>query len=879
MVTIRNKILAGYLILLILMVANGYLSIKKIAEITNHIDDLSNHLATRLIHSKNIDYHTALVRGYAGAYAWSQSTANQNAFQRHMKQLKETISALASTTTSPDERLGIQRIQSASTTYQHAFTQLVSLVNKRENLTYGIMNESKFNIESRLKAIKILVSHQNHLHSFYAFDNTQDAFMQMLRYTSEYARQGDERFSVFYEKVHQNVLTSLENLKKSFKEETSQANVLSAKASIDNYHHGFMEFRKAYRQQISLLREMFQSHEPVITDAVTQVVKGIEAQYETHYRNAQKILSDAKKRLFGFMTAAVIIGIAIGFFLAKRITEPMKKVMSTSRQIAGEDLKHLTRQLNALAQGDSRLQFNVTAKPLTIESSDETGETARAFNEIIYQLQAAERAFFSMADYLEKMTHASLAVAQGDYSIQVEKQSQHDMLGHALALMTKNLERAQEEISQHQTHLEKLVKQRTADLEENRRLLFTLMSNLPGMAYRCFNDTHWTMEFVSEGSLDLTGYPPDNLISNDEIAYADIIHPDDRVSVRENVQAGLSKGIPFVCIYRIITKQHETKWVWEKGRGIFSKENALIAIEGFISDITEQKELENQQKTLQSQLAQAQKMESVGRLAGGVAHDFNNMLSVILGNTEMMISDVAPHSPLIPHLEQIENATKRSSDLTRQLLAFARKQPIMPQLLDINETIHGMIKMLRRLIGEDIDLIWHPKEGVWSVKMDPSQIDQILANLCINARDAIKGVGKVIIESDNQSLDAAYCDAHAGFEPGDYVVITVSDTGHGMSSELQDNIFEPFFTTKKTGEGTGLGLATVYGIVKQNKGSIRVKSELEKGTTFKIYLPADRERAKLSPLYHQATTHHPLQKGKETILLVEDEEAILTMTT
>ena len=248
-------------------------------------------------------------------------------------------------------------------------------------------------------------------------------------------------------------------------------------------------------------------------------------------------------------------------------------------------------------------------------------------------------------------------------------------------------------------------------------------------------------------------------------------------------------------------------------------------------DLTERKQLE-------TQLIQAQKMESVGRLAGGVAHDFNNMLSVIIGNTEMaMEGSQDPLTPFTSTLQDILNAGTRSADLTRQLLAFARKQTVSPKVLDLNDTVSGMLKMLRRLIGEDIDLGWHPGHNLWKVKIDPSQVDQILANLTVNARDAIEKTGRITIETSNTICDEAYCADRPECIPGDYVVLAVSDNGCGMDKETLANIFEPFFTTKKEGQGTGLGLATVYGIVKQNNGFINVYSEPGQGTTFRIYLP------------------------------------------
>lgn len=282
-------------------------------------------------------------------------------------------------------------------------------------------------------------------------------------------------------------------------------------------------------------------------------------------------------------------------------------------------------------------------------------------------------------------------------------------------------------------------------------------------------------------------------------------------------------------------------------------------------------------KALEDQLLQAQKMESIGRLAGGVAHDFNNMLGVILGYAEMLLEQVPADQSMYGALHGIQQAAQRSADLTRQLLAFARKQTVAPRVLDLNETVSGMLTMLRRLIGEDIDLVWLPGQDLGPIMMDPSQIDQILANLCVNARDAIGGTtGKVTIETANAVFDQTYCAVHAGYVPGNYVLLAVSDDGCGMDAETLSHLFEPFYTTKEMGEGTGLGAAMVYGIVRQNNGFINVYSEPGQGTTFKMYLhrfsvPGD--------VKIEAEAVSAIFSGQETILLVEDEPMILKMVT
>ena len=277
---------------------------------------------------------------------------------------------------------------------------------------------------------------------------------------------------------------------------------------------------------------------------------------------------------------------------------------------------------------------------------------------------------------------------------------------------------------------------------------------------------------------------------------------------------------------------------------------------------------------MQDQLFQAQKMESIGRLAGGVAHDYNNISSIIIGYSEFALEKVKKDEDLYDDLTEIHSAAKRSADITRQLLAFARQQTISPKVLNLNDTVESMLKMLERLIGEDIDLAWFPGADLGQVKIDPSQIDQILANLCVNARDAIADVGKVTIETENVRFDQAYCNDHADFVEGEFVMLAVSDDGSGISSENLNKLFDPFFTTKGMGKGTGLGLATVYGIVKQNDGFINVYSELDKGTTFKIYLP--RHSGKIENDLQEMSEDSQLSQG-ETVLLVEDDRSILKL--
>ncbi|MGC9196393.1 MAG: PAS domain-containing protein [Syntrophobacteraceae bacterium] len=401
------------------------------------------------------------------------------------------------------------------------------------------------------------------------------------------------------------------------------------------------------------------------------------------------------------------------------------------------------------------------------------------------------------------------------------------------------------------------------------------------LAMEATSDGLWDWDLVtgsvyySSAYFRMLGYEPEDFFEKAK-SWLLLVHPDDRERALAANKACIKNELQsFSVEFRM--RSREGGWRWILGRGKAVRRNAKgIALQmiGTHVDITESKNAQQERERLQQQLRQSHKIESVGRLAGGVAHEYNNMLAVIMGYTEMALGRVGPDDRLRANLQEVLKAARRSAEVTRQLLAFARKQTVAPVVLNLNSTVESMLKMLRRLIGEDIDLVWLPGTQLPPVKMDPSQIDQILANLCMNARDALAKGGKIIIETDRITFDEAYCACHTGFVPGDFVLLAVSDNGCGMDRKTLENVFEPFFTTKEVEKGTGLGLSTVYGIVKQNDGFLNVYSEPGRGTTFKIYLPAVKTEASQDDRGQEKKRD---LSGTETILLVEDEESLLDL--
>jgi PAS domain S-box-containing protein len=415
-----------------------------------------------------------------------------------------------------------------------------------------------------------------------------------------------------------------------------------------------------------------------------------------------------------------------------------------------------------------------------------------------------------------------------------------------------------------------------AELRESERFLATLAANLPGMVYRCHNDPDWTMEFVSEGSLELTGYPPPALVGNTEIAYAELIHPDDRERLWNDVQTALLQKRPFRLTYRILRATGEERWVWEQGRGIFSTEGKLLALEGFITDITSVRRAEEERLELERQVQHGQKLESLGVLAGGIAHDFNNLLTAVLGHVELALRSLAPASPARGAVEKIELAASRATELARQMLAYSGKGRFTVEPVDLGEVIREMNELLAASIGKGAVLRYELAEDLPAIEADVTQIRQIVMNLIMNASEAIgdrDGVISVMTgKRELHEIDLSDALVDHRLSVGSYACLEVSDTGSGMDPETRERIFDPFFTTKFTGRG--LGLAAVLGIIRGHGGAITVRGEPGKGSTFTVYLPACHRPAKPRESRPSETDEW---RGSGTILLVDDEETVRTV--
>ena len=377
-------------------------------------------------------------------------------------------------------------------------------------------------------------------------------------------------------------------------------------------------------------------------------------------------------------------------------------------------------------------------------------------------------------------------------------------------------------------------------------------------------DADAALKYASPSVRAVLGFVPEELVGR---SILELVHPEDAETALRTFAEGVATGRGGRLLeLRLCRKDNTYRTLEVTGRYLLN-DPVVRGVVLNARDVTDRRSLERQ-------LVQSQKMEAVGRLAGGVAHDFNNVLTAILGYTGLLLDGLPALSPLRPDLEEIRNAANKATGLTRQLLAFSRKQPLETRVLDPNDLVKEMDRLLRRLLGEDIDVVTNLAPGIGAVRGDAGQLEQVVVNLAVNARDAMPEGGKLTIETQNVDLDASYAVGHVPVRPGAYVLVAVSDTGIGMSAETMSHMFEPFFTTKEPGKGTGLGLATVYGIVKQSGGAVQCYSEPGQGTTFKVYLP------RVDAPVERATASVPVgpKHGTETILLVEDEAELRSMT-
>ncbi len=377
---------------------------------------------------------------------------------------------------------------------------------------------------------------------------------------------------------------------------------------------------------------------------------------------------------------------------------------------------------------------------------------------------------------------------------------------------------------------------------ETQRTLANLIVNLPGFIYRCRDDENWTVDYISDGCKEITGYEASAFSGDSGITFGDIIPAEDRDLVRETIAKSIHGNTPYQMVYRIQTASGENRWVWEKGIKVSSEDGKSYYLEGFVTDVTQLKRMEEEKGQLERQLLQAKKLETIGRLTGSVIHDFNNILLVIKGYSDLVLRRAETSDPMIyRNINEIKKTGERALQLTNQLLTYTRRSEIQQKAVNINELIESIAEVIRQLLKPHVQLKMVLDPGVKKFLADPVQVDQIVMNLAINARDAMLKGGTLTFETYTTIIEPEEIREIPESRPGEYVVLKASDTGEGIPEMIMHLIFEPFFTTKENGQGTGLGLSIIYGIVKRYNGFIQVKSKPGEGSIFTIYFPALNE--------------------------------------
>jgi len=419
---------------------------------------------------------------------------------------------------------------------------------------------------------------------------------------------------------------------------------------------------------------------------------------------------------------------------------------------------------------------------------------------------------------------------------------------------------------------------RRRDEERSRELasrLQKIASQVPGLVFqfKLRPDGTSCMPYASDRLRELFRVSPEDVRDDARKLFA-ILHPDDYKEITESIRYSASTLHPWQAEFRVKFSDGEVRWFYSNAVPETQRDGSTLW-HGFANDISQRRESDRAKAQLEEQLRQSQKVESIGKLAGGVAHDFNNLLTSMMGFIELALTEAGAESSAAEYLAGAMDAARRGAALTQQLLAFARKKMVRPEVLDINEVLQRMGTMIRRLVGENLELTLSLSPTLGKVKVDVGSLEQVIMNLVVNARDAMGESGRITLETRNAFLDDDYCRTHAETHPGEYVVLTVTDTGVGMTPDVQKRVFEPFFTTKPTGEGTGLGLAMCHGIVKQAGGNISFTSAPGQGSTFRVFFPRMIGVTPPQPISIWTPATTTASAGNETVLLVEDEETIL----
>lgn len=607
-----RQILFGYALVCVLFLLFGLYAYNSIHTVARHMEHMGQQLSRSVTLSMEIAHDATLLRLYALGYVRTQRQDDLNNFVQTSALLRNKIEQTRESLASPEHRSVMERIEKSVAQYEKVFEDIVQRIQDNQGLILKDLNHHKYLVEDGLSALRVWLMSFQDAAAVLLLESVARSFLELQLNGLRFIETGDEKYFVLLDKARLGANPQMAALRDRLPENKTEM--------LDAVAAGFQasaQVLEKIRHQSRLLAQRMDDLmrlEAAVREDVTSMTASLTAILQAYQEKSQKLSARTGLAVAVYALLAVLGGLILASLHTRRITHPLQRVMQTSQDIALKDIQCLIDQLRRLARGELNVDFTVTAQPLHLTRSDEVGLIASAFDEVIGQLREAQGAFQEMRRYLQRTAETAHQVASGMLDLDVPVASEKDVIGKALENMLESLRDAEEEVSKHRQHLEEQVQQRTSELEENRRMLWTLLGNLQGMAYRCHNDPSWTMEFISEGAVALTGYHPEELIGNQAVSYGNLIHPDDRDAVWQAVQEALSERRPFILLYRIRTKDDEEKWVWEKGRGIWSEEGTLLALEGFITDITALKHLQQEREQLIEDLQKA--LSEVKTLSG-----------------------------------------------------------------------------------------------------------------------------------------------------------------------------------------------------------------------------------------------------------------------
>jgi PAS domain S-box-containing protein len=882
--SVGGKIMLGYCILCVLLAVLGFLAFLRMAEISDSFTVYTRNLTNEMRLARDITTRSMATRLFAHSYMDTRAQSSLNQFGSEMASLHQLITQAPEIVTEPDRRHLVTRLTELVDAYETGFREVVALIESRQDSEYRDLNVLKFRMEKLLGSIRTAVTSFGDASAFLLLGNAQEAFLRMLMHSTQYLQHGDERDIVLFNHAQAQVLAAVDGLESLVVDRHLQQIDL-VRTSVREFTVVMGEQQRNFQQQHSLVQGTLRNLETETVTVVEGIVEAIAKQVGNREQAATVFLERVGHEILGSLFLMLFIALTLSLIVSRGIAAALNKVMYTSRHIAEQDLRALSDKFRRLSTGDLQADLTITAEPLHIRRSDEVGRMAEAFDDMIRRLKESERSFAAMIAYLQDKARTATDVAQGNLDRDVSLASRNDILGTALGDMVTHLRASRFEVRRHQDNLAELVTVRTRELEDSQRFLANLLGNLPGMAYRCRNDQVWTMEFVSQGCFDLTGYQPEDFLHNRTLSFIDVIHPQYRQLLKDEWQQALRLGRPFRYEYPLMTASGQETWVFEQGIGVI-EQGEVLALEGLIIDVSDRKRLENQRLDMERRLLHAQKLESLGVLAGGIAHDFNNLLAAMLGNLELALVFVPEDAPWRKRLQQAEKAARQAAGLTRQMLDYSGKGHFVISEVDLNQLVRDNAEIFRSSIARTTSLSLKLAATIPLISADEGQLRQVIMNLITNASEAMESrPGVLTLSTGMMHCDADYLSQtliEPRPDPGWFAWLEVADQGVGMDGETLHRLFDPFFSTKFTGRG--LGMAAVQGIVRGHGGEIMVESVPGQGSTFRVFFPvSEKDLAGKVGLVEQGAASAPgvlpeeisPKPGQGSLVLVVDDEEMV----